>query len=454
MSKQINFQNIYYMNMYQIFIFDPVSILSIILTTVIGSCVAIFSYRFMGGDKNFFRFHFLLSLLILDGVFLSITDNFLLFFILWIFLNTILVILMIHKFEWVAAVESGKLALKNFCLGAIFLGLAFSLFYLETSANSFSELISCGKKSINLDIGLIFLILTAFVQSAIFPFHKWLISSSNAPTPVCAIMHAGIINGGGILLTKAAPVYLDRPDLLNIIFLFGLISCLIGSIWKLMQSNTKRMLASSTMGQMGFMIAQCGMGLFSSAIAHLLWHGFFKAYLFLSIGSSLEEDKNNKPNLNISVIAQSIVLGGICAFVFSHTLQRPFFSKDSSIILTITCLIFGAQIAVNFLKGKSIKQFFYLAIAMSVIGYIYAIVIHLVELFTSSAGLNYYVPINGFHLSCLLLWLLAFIFVLLIRSYPKFLQQFSQYQRFYVYMLNKSQPAPQTITSHRTNYHY
>ena len=104
-------------------------------------------------------------------------------------------------------------------------------------------------------------------------------------------MHAGLINGGGFLLARFAPMLAIQPPILNLIFIAGITTALLGTLWKLMQSDVKRMLACSTMGQMGFMIAQCGLGLFPAAVAHLSWHGLFKAYLFLSTGSAAKEKR-------------------------------------------------------------------------------------------------------------------------------------------------------------------
>jgi len=137
-------------------------------------------------------------------------------------------------------------------------------------------------------------------QSAIWPFHTWLISSLNSPTPVSAIMHAGLINGGGFLLTRFAGLFVQSTGMLQVIFFLGLLTALIGTLWKLMQHDIKRMLACSTMGQMGFMIAQCGLGLFPAAIAHLCWHGLFKAYLFLSSGSAAHEKEWNRISGQVS----------------------------------------------------------------------------------------------------------------------------------------------------------
>jgi NAD(P)H-quinone oxidoreductase subunit 5 len=111
----------------------------------------------------------------------------------------------------------------------------------------------------------------------------------NAPTPISALMHAGLVNAGGFLLARFAPVFTASPEIMTVIFTIGAISALLGTAWMLVQSDIKRTLGCSTMGQMGFMVMQCGLGFFTAAIAHLIMHGLFKAALFLGAGSAVQD---------------------------------------------------------------------------------------------------------------------------------------------------------------------
>jgi NADH-quinone oxidoreductase subunit L len=125
----------------------------------------------------------------------------------------------------------------------------------------------------------------AMSKSAQFPLHMWLPDSLYAPTPVHALLHAGIINAGGFLLARLAPLYDLSPTTLHVVFAVGLLTALLGSSMMLTQNDVKKTLGYSTIGQMGFMIMECGLGAFALAIFHLIAHGIFKATIFLNCGN-------------------------------------------------------------------------------------------------------------------------------------------------------------------------
>jgi NADH-quinone oxidoreductase subunit L len=124
----------------------------------------------------------------------------------------------------------------------------------------------------------------AMSKSAQFPLHMWLPDSLYAPTPVHALLHAGIINAGGFLLTRLAPLYGLSPSTLHVVFAVGMLTALLGSSMMLVQSDIKKTLGYSTIGQMGFMIMECGLGAYGLAIFHLIAHGLFKGTIFLNCG--------------------------------------------------------------------------------------------------------------------------------------------------------------------------
>ena len=124
----------------------------------------------------------------------------------------------------------------------------------------------------------------AMSKSAQFPLHMWLPDSLYAPTPVHALLHAGIINAGGFLLTRLAPLYALSPSTLHFVFAVGMITALLGSSMMLVQSDIKKTLGYSTIGQMGFMIMECGLGAYGLSIFHLIAHGLFKGTIFLNCG--------------------------------------------------------------------------------------------------------------------------------------------------------------------------
>ncbi len=124
----------------------------------------------------------------------------------------------------------------------------------------------------------------ALTKSAQFPFHSWLPETMEAPTPVSALMHAGIINAGGVLLLRFAPLLVSVPLALFNLALVGTLTVLIGMLAMWAQTNVKRSLAWSTVSQMGFMMIQIGLAAFPVAVLHIIGHGFYKAWAFLRTG--------------------------------------------------------------------------------------------------------------------------------------------------------------------------
>ena len=128
----------------------------------------------------------------------------------------------------------------------------------------------------------------AVLKSVQFPTHGWLTEVVDTPTPVSALLHAGVVNGGGFLLVRFADVMLLAPGVLAALVMIGGFSALLGGLAMLAQPAVKNSLAWSTIAQMGFMIMQCGLALFPLALLHIVAHSFYKAHAFLSSGSAVE----------------------------------------------------------------------------------------------------------------------------------------------------------------------
>jgi NAD(P)H-quinone oxidoreductase subunit 5 len=130
--------------------------------------------------------------------------------------------------------------------------------------------------------------LAAVLKSAQFPAHGWLTEVMEAPTPVSALLHAGVINAGGVLLIRFADVMLLAPGVLAVLVMTGGFTALFGSLVMLTQPAVKTSLAWSTVAQMGFMILQCGLALFPLALLHIVAHSLYKAHSFLASGGAVE----------------------------------------------------------------------------------------------------------------------------------------------------------------------
>ena len=129
----------------------------------------------------------------------------------------------------------------------------------------------------------------AMGKSAQFPIHLWLPGSLFAPTPVHALLHAGIINAGGFLINRLAPLFGMSSTTLHVALVVGTITAILGATMMLVQNDIKKTLGFSTIGQMGYMIMECGLGAFSLAVFHLIAHGLFKATVFLNCGNVIHK---------------------------------------------------------------------------------------------------------------------------------------------------------------------
>lgn len=130
-------------------------------------------------------------------------------------------------------------------------------------------------------------------KSAQFPLHFWLPRSLYAPTPVHALLHAGIINAGGFLINRLAPLYGLSSTTLHVALVVGTLTAILGATMMLAQNDIKKTLGFSTIGQMGYMIMECGLGAFSLAVFHLIAHGLFKATVFLNCGNVIHKARQD-----------------------------------------------------------------------------------------------------------------------------------------------------------------
>ena len=423
------------------------------LILFVSLCVGCFSWRYLSGDTAQRRFYLMLSMLVVSVMILVSVDNVLLFLGAWAISNLLLVRLMIHKASWKAARESGRLAFKNYAVGFVALAAAATLLYAQTGETSIQAITAYEYPKTFLIGTLSLIFIAAMSQSALWPFHRWLTSSLNSPTPVSAIMHAGLINGGGFLLVRFASLYLELPQFLPVVFVAGLFTALLGTLWKLMQNDVKRMLACSTMGQMGFMVVQCGLGLFPAAIAHLFWHGLFKAYLFLASGSAAQEkrfDLGYPPRATVFLL--SILCGTIGAYAFIFSSHTNPLLGDTTLFLIGMSFIAATQLSMPILRDGSVKKLPLAMISAVLAGLLYGFSVYSFDQFLPN--LMQPQPISFIHVAGFIVLVSAWLGILFGRTPEKSSLPSRWILKIYVWMLNLSQPHPKTITTHRNDYQY
>jgi NAD(P)H-quinone oxidoreductase subunit 5 len=336
-------------------------------TILIWTIVTFFSALISSYGKNYlegFKYHSKFSLLCF-GFTLSImvfvmANHVAVLLTAWLVMGIFMSQLIGVDSRWREAREASKFALKYFVGGSFFLSVGVLLLAFQTEALTLSGIlskISDVPQSIILISGLC-IITAAIIQSAIYPFHRWLLSAMTAPTPASALMHAGFVNGSGILLALFSTV-LFASNTLVILFIIGGLTAVIAQFTKLLQVNVKQKLACSTIAQMGFMIMQCGLGFFNAAVVHLLLHGFYKAYLFLSAGEEIGHSKPQKPTaIKIKPLQAIIVLcfGILGAILFAYLTGKGT-ELNSSIFLTLVVAITVGQASYNIVKEQSLSLF-------------------------------------------------------------------------------------------------
>jgi NAD(P)H-quinone oxidoreductase subunit 5 len=427
------------------------------LIVLVSSIVHHFSLRYMAGDRAYQRYFVCLSLVTASALLMVMTDHLGWLLFGWGTSNLLLVRLMIHKTGWGAAFNAGKLALQTFVPGFICLVLAFLILADVGKSVYLHELVQVipgDGQSYMVLAALLLIVVAVMTQSAQIPFHQWLTSSLNSPTPVSALMHAGLVNGGGFLLARFAPLYLNYPVTLQLLFIVGSLTALVGTAWKLIQSDVKRMLACSTMGQMGFMIMQCGLGLFPAAVAHLCWHGLFKAFLFLSTGSTVQEKRQPQPKGGpLSTWLLAGVGGLVGAFGFAFLSDKSILAGDTTLLLTGFAFMATTQVAYTVLHTGRVALRLVPALLLALLaGCFYGISVHSIDLLLGPLAIWSPQPLTILH--GLVFGLFFMIWLALNLDLPVVRLTSRLGRQLYVSALNGSQPHPSTTTSSRTTYHY
>jgi NADH-quinone oxidoreductase subunit L len=282
---------------------DRLASVMMVLITGVSLVIQVYSERYMQGDAGYVKFFGLLSLLTAVLLSLVTSGNLLWLFICWHAVTWLLNILLSFNKASAAARSAARSVLHVQGIGDAALLLGIALTYMTFGTLDLVQLFQMMNDmparpvwgsgawwEMDAVTGItLVLVLTVMTKSAQFPFHVWLPGTIEAPTPVSAMLHAGIVNAGGFLVNRLAPLYGLAPATLYVLFVIGALTALIGASTMLTQPSIKRTLVYSTMGQMGYMVMECGLGAFALAIFHLCAHGLFKATLFLNSGAGIQK---------------------------------------------------------------------------------------------------------------------------------------------------------------------
>ncbi|HSH21002.1 MAG TPA: NADH-quinone oxidoreductase subunit L, partial [Candidatus Caenarcaniphilales bacterium] len=288
------------------FLVDNLTAALLIVVTTVGMLVHVYSIGYMAHDPGRWRFFAYLNLFMFSMLLLILADNFLLLFAAWelVGLSSYLLIGFWYR-RRTAALAAKKAFLVN-RVGDFGFALGIMAIWTTVGTLNFGEVfellpaeVASGAVEPWMMTGIALLLFTgAMGKSAQFPLHVWLPDAMEGPTPVSALIHAAtMVNAGVYFVARANPLFVQSTDAMVLIAAIGIFTAIFAASIAFTQRDIKRVLAYSTLSQLGYMFAALGVGAFAAAIFHLMTHGFFKGLLFLGSGSVIhavheEQDMN------------------------------------------------------------------------------------------------------------------------------------------------------------------
>ena len=295
---------------------DSVEALMLLLVTFLGWVIVSYSRGYLAGDpkeRNYIR-----NLMqILAAVSLLITTNNLIVFVIaWVVTSLSLHgLLTLYPERQPAVIAAHKKFLAS-RLGDVTLLCGVFLLGSQTGSLEMDEVLRriAGMHPVPppLHLAATLLALSAIIKCAQLPLHGWLIQVMEAPTPVSALLHAGVVNLGGFMLIRLAPAINTTPTAQLLLAVVGCLTAVISSLVMTTRISIKVHLAWSTCAQMGFMLMECGLGLYNLAFLHLLAHSLYKAHAFLGAGGAVQQSQLKRMSPKSMSVSVVMVIGSGC----------------------------------------------------------------------------------------------------------------------------------------------
>ena len=316
---------------------DPLSLMMMLIVSGVGMLIVLYSIGYMDGDDEERRYFAYMALFVFSMLLLVQGGNLLMLLVGWglVGLSSYLLIGFWHQRP--EAVAAAKKAFVMNAIGDATMALALFLLIAKTGSLNFEQVFAAAPSFSNWTANLVALGLLggAVAKSAQLPLHTWLPDAMEGPTPVSALIHAAtMVTAGVYLIVRTAPLFEQAPKVLELAAGLGAGTLLMAGLIALVQTDIKKVIAYSTMSQIGYMFLGAGIGAYPEAMFHLMTHAFFKALLFLAAGIvihalSAEQDIRKMGGLRklmpltfIAFLVGSLSLAGIPPF-------SGFFSKDS-----------------------------------------------------------------------------------------------------------------------------
>jgi NADH-quinone oxidoreductase subunit L len=318
---------------------DPLAATFLLIITGVGLLIHVYSLGYMHGDDGYARYFALLNLFVASMLLLVLADSLVLVFIGWEGVGVCSFLLIGFWYRQRANADAGRKAFivnrigdAGFLLGTFLVAATFgTLTIADVNAQASTFAYGAGVLTA---IGLLYLV-AATGKSAQFPLLVWLPDAMAGPTPVSALIHAAtMVTAGVYLIARLSPIYAQAPGASAVVAWIGIATALIAAFAALAQTDIKRILAYSTISQLGFMFVAVGVGAYAAAVFHVLTHAFFKALLFLAAGSVIhglhgEQDIRRMGGLGrrMKVTGTTALIGTLA--IAGVPLLSGFFSKDA-----------------------------------------------------------------------------------------------------------------------------
>ncbi|WEF10771.1 NADH-quinone oxidoreductase subunit L [Pectobacterium actinidiae] len=319
---------------------DGLSVTMLSVVTGVGFFIHLFASWYMRGEEGYSRFFAYTNLFIASMVVLVLADNLLLMYLGWegVGLCSYLLIGFYYTNP-----KNGAAAMKAFIVtrvGDVFLAFALFILYKELGTLNFRELMVLAPQKLaegspEITWATLMLLGGAVGKSAQLPLQTWLADAMAGPTPVSALIHAAtMVTAGVYLIARTNGLFLMAPDVLHLVGIVGAVTLVLAGFAALVQTDIKRVLAYSTMSQIGYMFLALGVQAWDAAIFHLMTHAFFKALLFLSSGSVILACHHEQNIFKMGGLRKTIPLVYVCFLVGGAALAAlplvtaGFFSKD------------------------------------------------------------------------------------------------------------------------------
>ncbi|WP_322795794.1 NADH-quinone oxidoreductase subunit L [Tepidiforma sp.] len=322
---------------------DPITIVMFGVITTVALMVNIFSLGYMKGEPRYYWFYAILQLFAASMLLLVMADNLLLLYISWELVGVCSFLLIGFYWEKRSATEAAKKAFVTTRIGDVGLLIGIILLWKEGGTFNIQELIHLAEEghfsTTYLFVALAFIFIGCMGKSAQVPFHVWLPDAMEGPTPVSALIHAATMVVAGVYLTaRLLPMFEVADGMLLVVTIVGLTTALLTGFIALAQTDIKKVLAYSTVGQLGFMFVALGAGEPAVAMFHLMTHAFFKALLFLGAGSVIIGTHHNQDMSRLGGLWRKMPITGTTFLIGSLALAglpplAGFWSKDEIFVV-------------------------------------------------------------------------------------------------------------------------